>query len=145
MLTSWTVGHTNRFASALAERGVYDWYSFVITADFNYTFAKRWFRDFPWNDPEDYRARSPVSYVNNITTPLLIVHYEEDYRVPIDQGEELYTALKMLKRDVKMIRIPQENHDLSRNGRPAHRISRLHYIVDWMDEHLQNGRPSASR
>lgn len=137
LLTAWVIGHTNRFSAACAQRGVYDWYSFVTTADFNYYFSKLWFRDFPWNDPEDYRSRSPITYVNNITTPLLVIHNEEDWRVPISQGEELYTALKMLKREVKMIRFPQEGHGLSRVGRPSHRIARLHSIIGWMDEHLK--------
>lgn len=144
LLTAWVIGHTKRFRAACAQRGVYNWYSFTNTADFNYTFAKRWFRDFPWNDPEDYRARSPISYVGNITTPLLIIHNEEDWRVPISQGEELFTALKMLKREVKMVRFPQEPHGLSRMGRPSHRISRINHIVEWMDLHLKSAALSQS-
>jgi dipeptidyl aminopeptidase/acylaminoacyl peptidase len=137
VLTSWTVGHTQRFAAAVSQRGVYDWASFVMSADFNYTFAKRWFRDFPWNDPEDYRARSSISYVKNITTPLLIIHSEEDYRVPIQQGEELYTALKMLKREVKMLRFAAESHGLTRGGRPSNRIAHMKAGLDWMNDHLK--------
>ncbi len=137
VLTTWTIGHTDRFAVAVGERGVYNWSSFVLSADLNYFFARHWFRDMPWNDPEDYRARSPITYVEKMRTPLLIIHSEEDYRVPIDQGEELYTALKMLKRDVKMIRYPQESHDLSRSGRPSHRVSRIGHILDWVDGHLK--------
>jgi dipeptidyl aminopeptidase/acylaminoacyl peptidase len=136
VLTAWTIGHTDRFAAAVAERGVYDWYSFVLSADFNDFFVRHWFRAAPWKDPEDYRARSPITYVDRMRTPLLIIHSEEDYRVPIDQGEELYTALKLLKREVKMIRFPQESHDLSRSGRPSHRVSRLGYILAWLDGHL---------
>jgi dipeptidyl aminopeptidase/acylaminoacyl peptidase len=137
LLTAWAVAHTKRFAAACAERGVYDWYSFTTTSDFGYSLGRRWFRDFPWKDPEAYRARSPVTHVENITTPLLIIHYEEDWRVPIGQGEELYSALKMLKREVKMIRYPQIGHGLSRMGRPSHRVSRLNHILAWMDSHLK--------
>jgi dipeptidyl aminopeptidase/acylaminoacyl peptidase len=86
ILTAWTIGPTGRFAAACAERGVYDMASFVTTADSNYFFAKRWFRDFPWNDPEDCQARSPITYVDKMSTPLLIIHYEDDYRAPINQG-----------------------------------------------------------
>lgn len=143
LLTAWVVGHTNRFAAACSQRGVYDWASFVNSADFNYSFTKRWFRDFPWNDPEDYRTRSPITYVKNITTPLLIIHNEEDWRVPISQGEELYTALKMLQRPVRMVRFPQEPHGLSRMGRPSHRIARIHHILGWMDEHLHPASSAA--
>jgi dipeptidyl aminopeptidase/acylaminoacyl peptidase len=121
---------------AVGERGVYDWYSFVLSSDFNLFFVKHWFRDAPWKDPDDYRARSPITYVENMHTPLLIIHSEEDYRVPIDQGEELYTALKMLNRDVKMIRFPQESHELSRSGHPSHRVARIGYILDWVGAHL---------
>jgi dipeptidyl aminopeptidase/acylaminoacyl peptidase len=139
VLTAWTIGHTTRFAAAAPQRGVYNWYSFVTTSDFNLNFAKRWFRDFPWNDAKDYLERSPVYHVKNITTPTLVVHNEEDWRVPIAQGEELYTSLKMLKRETKLVRFPEEPHGLSRMGRPSHRVARINYIAEWMDRFLQPG------
>jgi dipeptidyl aminopeptidase/acylaminoacyl peptidase len=137
LLTAWTVTQTRRFAAASAQRGVYDWLSFVLTADANLNFVQRWFRKPPWEDPGEYTRRSPVAYADKITTPVQIVHNEEDWRVPIAQGEALYTALKILKRDVVMVRFPQEPHGLSRMGRPSHRISRLDHIREWMDKYLK--------
>jgi len=137
LLTAWTVGHTTRFAAASAQRGVYDWMSFVLTSDGSMTFVKRWFRKPPWEDPGEYSRRSPVAYADKIVTPLQIVHNEEDWRAPISQGEELYAALKILKREVKMVRFPQEPHGLSRMGRPSHRVARLDHIREWMDKYLK--------
>jgi dipeptidyl aminopeptidase/acylaminoacyl peptidase len=139
LLTAWTVGHTTRFAAACAQRGVYDWMSFVLTSDANLMFVQRWFRSPPWKDAGEYARRSPVTYADKITTPLLILHNEEDWRSPISQGEELYTALKILKREVKMVRFPQEPHGMSRMGRPSHRVARLNYIAEWMDKYLKPG------
>jgi dipeptidyl aminopeptidase/acylaminoacyl peptidase len=139
VLTSWVIGHTSRFAAAVPQRGVYNWASFVGTSDLSYYFAKRWFRGFPWEDPEDYYRRSPVNYAANITTPTLIIHNEEDWRVPISQGEELYGRLKMLKREVQLVRFPEEPHGLSRMGRPSRRIARIHHIAAWVDKYLKTG------
>src|SRR5260370_17487136 len=72
-----------------------------------------------------------MAYVRNIHTPLLIVHSEEDLRCPIEQAEQLFTALKQVRRDVRFVRFPGENHDLSRSGKPSHRLQRFGYILDW--------------
>jgi len=137
LLTAWAVGHTTRFAAACAQRGVYDWTSFVLTSDVSLLFVRNWFRRPPWEDPGEYARRSPVSYADKIVTPLLLINSEEDYRAPVSQAEELYTALKILKRPVEMVRFPQESHGLSRNGRPSHRIARLDRIREWMDKYLK--------
>ncbi|HBY44899.1 MAG TPA: peptidase, partial [Chloroflexi bacterium] len=75
-------------------------------------------------------------YVKDMTTPLLIVHSEEDYRCPIEQGEQVFISLKKLGREVEFVRFPNENHNLSRTGKPKHRIERLEHIVGWFDRHL---------
>ncbi|HEX9761373.1 MAG TPA: S9 family peptidase [Candidatus Acidoferrales bacterium] len=138
VLTAWTIGQTTRFAAAAPQRGVYNWASFVGTADFNLNFVRRWFRGFPWESPAEYFDRSPVNHVHKVTTPTLVVHSEEDWRVPIAQGEELFTRLKMLnKAPAEMVRFPQEPHGLSRMGRPSHRISRLEHIAGWMDKYCK--------
>ncbi|HCG29019.1 MAG TPA: hypothetical protein DEU95_04580, partial [Chloroflexi bacterium] len=79
---------------------------------------------------------SPITYVKDMTTPLLIVHSEEDYRCPIEQGEQVFISLKKLGREVEFVRFPNENHNLSRTGKPKHRIERLEHIVGWFDRHL---------
>ena len=86
--------------------------------------------------PLAYARHSPVSYVSEMTTPLLIIHSEDDLRCPINQAEELFVALRLLGREPVMIRFPDENHDLTRSGSPAHRITRAELILDWFRERL---------
>jgi dipeptidyl aminopeptidase/acylaminoacyl peptidase len=88
------------------------------------------------SDPGAYARHSPVSYVTGMTTPLLIIHSEDDLRCPIAQAEELFVALRLLGRDPVMVRFPAENHGLSRGGSPHHRIMRARLILDWFREHL---------
>ena len=83
-----------------------------------------------------YWKLSPISYVERMQTPLLIIHSEEDYRCPVGQAEELFTALKVRGRDVELVRFPNESHGLSRTGQPKHRIERLNFITGWFDRHL---------
>jgi dipeptidyl aminopeptidase/acylaminoacyl peptidase len=90
-----------------------------------------------WEDPELYARFSPMTYVKNIQTPLLILHSEEDIRCPIEQGEQLFVALKQMRREVRFVRFPGENHDLSRNGKPSHRIQRFEHIIHWFNSHLR--------
>jgi dipeptidyl aminopeptidase/acylaminoacyl peptidase len=79
---------------------------------------------------------SPITYVADMKTPLLIVHSEQDFRCPIEQAEQVFISLKRLGREVEFVRIPDENHNLSRTGKPKHRIERLEHIVGWFDKHL---------
>jgi len=137
LLTSWTVGQTDRFAAAVVERAVTNWHSFVGSADLNYFFATHWFRDFPWRDSADYLQRSPLSHVDKVKTPVLVIHSEHDYRTAIDQGLQYYAALKMLKKPAKLAVFPESSHGLSRDGRPSQRVERLKIILGWFDEHLK--------
>jgi dipeptidyl aminopeptidase/acylaminoacyl peptidase len=90
----------------------------------------------PWDSPQFYWERSPLAYVKNITTPLLILHSENDLRCPISEGEQLFTALRKQGKEVAFARFPNESHDLSRNGQPQHRIERLRLIADWFGKYL---------
>ncbi len=138
LLTSWTVGQTDRFGAAVVERAVTNWHSFVGTSDLNYWFVKRWFRDFPWRDSVDYLARSPLSHVDKVKTPVLVIHNEEDYRTALDQGLQFYAALKMLKKPAKLAVFPDSSHGMSREGRPSQRVERLKLIEGWFTEKLQD-------
>jgi acylaminoacyl-peptidase len=91
----------------------------------------------PWEDVQKLLKYSPISYVKNMTTPLLILHSEEDYRCPIEQAEQLYISLKKLGRETEFVRFPDEDHNLSRNGKPAHRSERLRHILRWYDRYLK--------
>ncbi|HLG42770.1 MAG TPA: prolyl oligopeptidase family serine peptidase, partial [Planctomycetota bacterium] len=79
---------------------------------------------------------SPIAYVKNVTTPLLIIHSDGDLRCPVEQAEQFYVCLKRLKREVEFLRFPEENHDLSRAGRPDRRLARLEAILGWFEKHL---------
>ncbi|HEX4605397.1 MAG TPA: S9 family peptidase [Candidatus Angelobacter sp.] len=137
LLTNWVVGHTDRFAAAVAQRDIASWADWWYTADFT-LFQPSWFKAPPFDDPQDYVNRSPITYIKNVHTPLMLVLGEADYRTPpAAGGEEMFRALKFLKRPVIMVRFPGESHELSRSGQPWHRVERLQHIVGWFDKYLQ--------
>jgi dipeptidyl aminopeptidase/acylaminoacyl peptidase len=136
VLTNWTIGQTQRFKAAVSQRSIADWRDFWYTADFT-QFTPSWFRGAPWEQEADFKERSPITYVKNITTPLMLVEGESDFRTPpAAGGEQMFRALKYLKKDVVMVRFPGESHELSRSGKPTHRVERLEHIVGWMDKYL---------
>jgi dipeptidyl aminopeptidase/acylaminoacyl peptidase len=137
LLTNWTVTQTDRFAAAVSQRSIADWAGWWYTADFT-LFTPRWFRSAPFEDPQDFSARSPITYVKNVKTPLMLIEGEADYRTPPTAGgEAMFRALKYLRRPVVMVRFPGESHELSRSGRPWHRVERLQHIVRWFDKYLK--------
>lgn len=137
ILTNWIVTQDHRFAAAAAQRSIADWSGFWYTADFT-LFRPTWFHGAPWEDPQDYARRSPITYVKNVTTPLMLIEGEADYRTPpASGGEQMFRALKYLHKPVVMVRFPGESHELSRSGQPWHRVERLRHIVAWMDKYLQ--------
>ncbi|MBA3886936.1 MAG: S9 family peptidase [Acidobacteria bacterium] len=136
LLTNWVVTQTNRFAAAVSQRDISDWVNFWYTADFT-LFRETWFRRPPFQDPEDFARRSPITHVEKIQTPLAFITSDEDWRTPASAGSEpLFRALKYLKRPTAMVRFPNEHHDLSRSGKPWHRVERLQHIVWWFDKWL---------
>ncbi|HEY3139431.1 MAG TPA: S9 family peptidase [Blastocatellia bacterium] len=138
VLTNWTVGHTTRFAAAVSQRSIADWAGFWFTADF-WLYLPTWFRAAPWEDPEDFTKRSPLTYVKNVTTPMMFIEGEADYRTPpADGGEMMFRALKYRKIPTAMVRFPNESHELSRSGAPWHRVERLQHILNWFDKYLQD-------
>jgi dipeptidyl aminopeptidase/acylaminoacyl peptidase len=135
-LTNWIIGHDDRFKAAVTQRCVSNFHSFFGTSDIGYHFGEFEFGGVPWKDAELLLKYSPISYVDKMTTPLLILHSEQDLRCPIEQAEQMFTALKYLGREVGFVRIPEESHDLSRSGTPSRRLARLHHLVGWFDSHL---------
>jgi dipeptidyl aminopeptidase/acylaminoacyl peptidase len=143
LLTNWTITQTQRFKAAVAQRDIADWYGFWFTADFT-LFTPTWFKKAPWEDPDDFHARSPITYVDRVTTPLMLILGDADYRTPPGEGgEQMFRALKYRKIPTVMVRFPRETHELSRSGEPWHRIERLQHIVGWMDKWLQ-GKTSST-
>jgi len=135
-LTNWLVGHTDRFRAAVTQRCVSNFHSMYGTSDIGFDFGEDEFGGTPWSDTERLLAHSPISFVDRIGTPLLIVHNEGDLRCPIEQAEQLFTALKRLGRKTRFVRIPEEDHNLSRTGKPSRRLARLHHLIGWFDSHL---------
>lgn len=137
LLTNWVIGQTTRFKAAASQRSIADWADFWYTADFT-LFTPSWFRGAPWEQAEDFKARSPITYIDRVETPLMLIEGESDYRTPPSSGgEQMFRALKYRKIPTVMIRFPGETHELSRSGMPKHRVERLDHIVAWFDKYLQ--------
>ncbi|HUU45050.1 MAG TPA: S9 family peptidase, partial [Acidobacteriota bacterium] len=135
-MTNWLVGHTRRYQAAVTQRSVVSLESFFGSSDFGYDW-KREFGAHPWEDPENYKRMSPLTYAKNIRTPLLIIHSENDQRCGIEQAEQLFATLKILRRTTEFVRFPEEPHGLSRHGRPDRRIVRLEHILRWFDKYMR--------
>lgn len=136
LLTNWIIGQTTRFAAAVSQRDIASWSDWWYSADFT-LFQPSWFKAAPFEDPEDYKARSPITYINKVQTPLMLILGEADYRTPTGAGgEQMFRALKYRKIPTVMVRFPNETHELSRSGQPWHRIERLQHIVGWFDKWL---------
>nr|MBA3544023.1 S9 family peptidase [Chthoniobacterales bacterium] len=137
LLTNWVVSHTDRFAAGVAQRDIADWAAWWYTADFT-LFQPSWFKTPPFKDEEgDFKARSPITYINDVKTPLMLVLGEEDTRTPPQAGGEMmFRALKFRKIPTVMVKFPNESHELSRSGQPWHRVERLQHIVGWFDHWL---------
>ncbi len=136
LLTNWVVTHTPRFAAAVAQRDIASWEHWWYTADFT-LFQPTWFKAAPFEDREDFQARSPITYVKEVKTPMMFVLGENDTRTPPGAGgEEMFRALKFRKIPTVMVKFPGESHELSRSGQPWHRVERLQHIVGWFDKWL---------
>ncbi len=135
-MTSWTIGHTQRFKAACSERAVNNTYTLFGTSDIGHSFSEMESGHLPWDNMQWYIDHSPLTYAHAIQTPLLIIHSEDDLRCLMEQAEQLFIALKKQRKDVRFVRFPDENHELSRNGRPRHRIERFGFILDWFNQYL---------
>jgi dipeptidyl aminopeptidase/acylaminoacyl peptidase len=136
LLTNWVVTHTQRFAAAVAQRDIASWEHWWYTADFT-LFQPNWFKAAPFDDPDDFKARSPITYIKNVKTPMMFILSENDSRTPEGAGgEEMFRALKFRKIPTVMAKFPGESHELSRSGQPWHRVERLEHIVGWFDKWL---------
>ena len=144
-MTNWAVGHTQRFKAGVTDRSICNWLSMVGTTDMAPPPGGMWPGN-PWGeDMQKGWDMSPIKYVENVRTPLLIIHSEGDLRCPIAQSEEWFTALKWLHQEAEFVRYPQEtSHGLSRNGPIDLRFDRLRRISGWFDQHLKPSKPAAN-
>jgi dipeptidyl aminopeptidase/acylaminoacyl peptidase len=138
-MTSWIVGHTDRFRAALSERAVNNLLSEFGSSDSGW-FMKGYLGVFPFEDVRPYLEQSPTTYATRIRTPLLILHSEQDLRCQVEQAEHLFAILRLLGREVELVRFPGEGHELSRSGSPVHRVMRFQVVLEWFARHL---RPDA--
>ncbi len=138
-LTNWAVGHSKLFAAAVTDRSVVNLYSFYGTSDDYRLIEEDVQESLPWDKPEHYLAKSPISYTKDITTPLLIIHSEEDFRCRLEQAEQLYAFLRRQGKEVVFAVFPGESHGLSRGGKPHHRVERLQLMLWWFTSHIRTG------
>jgi dipeptidyl aminopeptidase/acylaminoacyl peptidase len=136
-MTNWIVTQTNRFKAAIADRSISNRHSKFGSADVSYTDGEWEFEGEAYDNPDFYLAHSPITYVRNVQTPLLLQHSEMDLRCPMEQAEQFYIALKKIgKAPVEFVRYPNESHGMSRGGQPKHRKERLEHIVRWFGKYL---------
>ncbi len=131
-LTAWTIGQDHRFTAAIVERGFIDPETFIGTSDIGDFFGD----EYTGTDHDRVKAQSPQAFADQVTTPTLIVHSENDLRCPLSQGQRYYLALKRNGVDAELLIFPGEDHELSRSGRPRHRLQRFEAILDWWHKYL---------
>jgi dipeptidyl aminopeptidase/acylaminoacyl peptidase len=131
-MTSWLVGHTDRFRAAISERACNAFDSFEGASDIGWFFVPM----YNGTDRERVLAQSPLTYVDRIRTPMLLIHSEQDWRCPIEQVQRLFVALKQRKVEVELLLFPGEGHELTRSGLPSHRVARFEAVLDWWRRHL---------
>jgi dipeptidyl aminopeptidase/acylaminoacyl peptidase len=130
VLTAWIVGKTNRFRAAAAQKPVIDWSSFVLTADGPAFFSRYWFGHYPWEDPQGFWSRSPLSLVGNVRTPTLVVVGSEDYRTPVSEAEQYYTALQLRGVPTALVKVPGASHG-GLAARPSQSGAKAGAILAW--------------
>ncbi len=134
VLTAWIVGKTDRFRAAATQKPVIDWSSFVLTSDGANFYSPYWFDKKPWEDPQHYWARSPLSLVGNVKTPTLVVVGSEDYRTPVSESEQYYTALKLRGVPTALVKVPGASHG-GIASRPSQAAGKASAILQWFDRY----------
>ena len=136
-MTNWIIGHTHRFCCAASQRSISNWLSFYGVADIGYFFATDQCDGNPFDDAEKLWKQSPLRYAANVVTPTLFIHSDEDYRCPLPEGLQMYTALADRGVPTRLCMFHGENHELSRSGKPKHRVRRLTEITDWFEKYAK--------
>ncbi len=136
-MTNMIIGRTDRFRAAVTQRSVSNYISMWGSSDYNWTFQEALANKPPWEDLENYWKQSPMKYIGGAKTPTMVIHSEMDQRCEIEQGEQVFVALKTLGVDTEMVRFPDEPHGLSRGGRTDRRIARLNHMLRWFDKYLK--------
>lgn len=135
VLSAWIVGKTDRFRAAVVAKPVINWSSFALTSDGAPFYSQYWFDKMPWEDPQAYWARSPLSLVGNVSTPTALLTGEQDFRTPIGESEQFFEALKIRKIDSILIRVPEATHGIA--ARPSHLIAKVDNILAWFARYAE--------
>jgi dipeptidyl aminopeptidase/acylaminoacyl peptidase len=148
-MTNWAIGHTDRFAAAVSVNGVSSFFSMYGVSDITAVWFENGFdvRGPFWRSDEHlafFRDRSPITYADSMETPLLLLQSENDYRCPIEQGEQLLTALRMRGRVVELIRFPGASHVISASGTPHQRYLQWRLARDWFDRYVKAAEAAVS-
>jgi len=138
VLSSWAVGHTDRFTAAAVQKPVINWYSFVLNADGLDFFWRYWFPGKPWEHVQHYMERSPINYAGNVTTPTMLITGEVDYRTPMSETEQFYGALKIQGVETTMVRVPDSGHGIA--NRPSNLVAKIAYILGWFEKYRTDER-----
>jgi dipeptidyl aminopeptidase/acylaminoacyl peptidase len=143
-MANWIIGHTDRFRAAASQRSISNWVSKTCTTDIGYYFNVDQIGTTPWADDgaETMWWHSPLRYADRASTPTLLIHSEQDYRCWLDQGLQMFTALRYHGVEARLVLFKGENHELSRSGKPLHRMRRLREILDWFDRFLDGSSAS---
>ena len=136
-MTNWVIGHTDRFKCALSQNSICNWVSFFGTTDIGFHFGPDQIGGDPWSNPAAYAEKSPLTYVKNVTTPTMLIHSSNDNRCWINQSIQMYTALKYLGKEAKLILYMEGSHSFRNLARPTIRKLRLHDMIDWFNQHLK--------
>ena len=136
-MTNWVITHTDMFKAAISQNGISSWTAFFGTSDIGFHFAPEQIGGSPWSNLDVYVDKSPITYAADVNTPVLFVHSWNDYRCPVDQSIEFYTALKHLGKETRLAMFMEGSHVFRSNARPTIRKRRLRVMLDWFDEHLK--------
>ena len=136
-MTNWIVTQTDRFRAAVSDRSISNWWTFFGTSDIGTYFTKDQIGVDPWEGEEVTMSKSPIRYAKDVKTPVMFVHSMEDYRCWMVEALQMFTALKYFGKEAEMVLFPGENHELSRGGKPKHRVIRLESYLRWFDTYLK--------
>ena len=133
-MTALLTTRTQRFVAAIVERGYLDPETFAGSSDIGWFFPSQYH-----GTVEAMRAQAPMTHVDQVTTPTLVIHSEADWRCPVDQGQRWYAALRRQGVESELLLFPGEGHELTRSGRPKHRLARFEHVLRWWERHLPVG------
>ncbi len=137
LMTNWIVAHSDRFRAAVSHRCISNWMSFYGMSDIGISYTEGIIGGNPWDQPGLLWEKSPLAHAKNVQTPLLLLHGEQDFRCPVGQSDQMYTALKRLGKTTRLVRYPGSNHSFMKAGKPSYRVDALEQISSWLTVYLE--------